>query len=182
MRRFAAALAVAALVPLVWAAPAAADYQSTTETVWEAPGPGPSHCLRTRSERSYSDVQGPYWTFTATAEFGSTASGTGCDTGPGNAWPAGWLAARADLMVWDGQAWSVCVEEPWSYSDRDAEAMAQSYGGGYGPCGAGWYGALAYAAAFDGTQWQGYDRSVWSGYEWLDGAPGWTATATPGPV
>lgn len=166
MRRLAAALAVAALVPLAWAAPAAADYQSTTETVWQAPGPGA--CLRTRAEATGSDVQGPYFAFTATAEAGDDRYGS-CDTSPVHDEPPGWLAARQDVYRWDGSAWSVCFSSGWTFSDADVEAWGQTSGGGPAPCGAGWYGTMAFGAVYDGAAWQGTDRGVWSGYVWLDG-------------
>lgn len=175
MRRLVAAVALAALLPLLAAAPAAADYQSTTETTWMAPGPGA--CLRTRAEATSSNVQGPFFAFTASAEYGEDSNGY-CETSPGNAAPAGWLAARQDVYFYDGAAWRVCFSQDWTFSDASVEAWRQTDGGGDAPCGPGWYVTVAYAAAYDGAAWQGYQQGVQSAAVWLDGSTQVHAAAT----
>lgn len=172
MRKTFAALAATIAVLVLSAGPAAADYQSGTETVWAANGA----CLRAQAELSYSNVQGPYWTARATAQAGSGDWGS-CAANSGYEPPAGWLEVRMDLWRSDGSAWTVCESSGWSVSDQATFMWSASTSGGTGPCGAGWYGLVAQAGRWDGGAWEGASGSSWSGAVWVDGPAYYTAPA-----
>ena len=105
-----------------------------------------------------------------------TANSRGGYSGTAKVVPAGWLAIYRILYVWNGSNWATCTSDSdWVYNatqnvtlrllspgtqDGPVAAYPLTATGGFGPCGPGYYGLIAYTYAWTGTQWLG--GSIWS--------------------
>lgn len=85
--------------------------------------------------------------------------------------PPGYIAAAVDIYRWSGSSWSLCTWSPWSYNSYYTAKWTPTFSFGSAPCGAGYYGTVAFGYHWSdgwrgGTLWSGY--TYHAGY-WLNG-------------
>ncbi|MQM26146.1 hypothetical protein GFD30_11270 [Glycomyces sp. NEAU-7082] len=156
---------------LLGASPAAAHYVYQEGHVYRTN----DLCVHERSEISHGDGGGY-----SRVDVSSTtilAPGGAFPCAHANHKPANNIAAKIQVLAWNGSAWYVCAETAWVYNDHTTwQLIIESRMLGLPWCGTGWYGTMGHGYVWNNA-W--YGGTMWSGNHWL---PDYSLSATEAPT